>query len=57
EKIDSCPIEGFEKEAVEKVLKIDSNQYEVAVIVALGFRSGEQSVRRRHSFQDLVEYR
>ena len=56
-KIDSCPIEGFEKKAVEKVLKIDPGKYEVAVIVALGFRSGEQSVRRRHSFQDLVEYR
>jgi len=55
-KIDSCPMEGFEKEAVENVLKIDKDKYEVAVLVALGFRLGEQSVRRRHAFNELVEY-
>jgi len=57
EKIDSCPIEGFEKEWVEKVLNIDTNQYEVAVIVALGYRAKEQPQRRRHPIENIIEYR
>ncbi len=56
EKIDSCPIEGFEKDLVEKALEIDTEQYEVAVIVALGFRAGEQKTRYRHPVEDIVEY-
>ncbi len=56
EQIDSCPIEGFEKDMVEKVLELDTEQYEVAVIVALGFRAGEQKTRYRHPIEDVVEY-
>lgn len=56
EGIDSCPIEGFEKEWVEKVLNIDTDQYEVAVIVALGYRTKEQPGRRRHPIENIVEY-
>lgn len=56
EHIDSCPIEGFEKDLVEKVLEIDTEQYEVAVIVALGFRAGEQKTRYRHPVENIVEY-
>lgn len=56
EGIDSCPIEGFEKEWVEKALNIDTDQYEVAVIVALGYRTREQPERRRHPLENIVEY-
>lgn len=56
-KIDTCPIEGFEKKAVEKVLKLDTSKFEVAVVVALGFRAAEQPERRRFAKEDLVEYR
>ncbi len=56
EGIDSCPIEGFEKELVEKALNIDTNQYEVAVVVALGYRTKEQPPRRRHPMESVVEY-
>ncbi|MBC2705726.1 MAG: NAD(P)H-dependent oxidoreductase [Desulfobacula sp.] len=56
EGIDSCPIEGFEKELVEKALNIDTNQYEVAVVVALGYRTKEQPERRRHPMESVVEY-
>ncbi len=41
---------------VEKVLELDTEQYEVAVIVALGFRAGEQKTRYRHPIEDVVEY-
>jgi nitroreductase len=54
--IDTCPMEGFEKDAVEKALEMDTDKYQVAVIVALGFRAGDQPSRRRHSVKDLVEY-
>ncbi len=56
EKIDTCPIEGFEKDGVEKALNIDTNLYEVSVIVALGYRAKEQPERRRLPFDDIVEY-
>ncbi len=57
EEIDSCPIEGFEKDWVEKALHIDTQEHEVAVIVALGYRMKEQPPRRRHSMEEIVEYR
>lgn len=55
--IDSCPIEGFNKKGVEEVLGIDTEQYEVAVIFALGYRKGEQTPQLRLSFDEIVEYR
>ncbi len=57
EGIDTCPIEGFEKEWVEKVLDIDTDQYEVAVVVALGYRAKEQPPRKRHPIENIVAYR
>ena len=55
--IDTCPMEGFEKARVEQILDLDTNEYEVAVLVALGFRAGAQTPRRRHTRERLVEYR
>ncbi|RLB93056.1 MAG: NAD(P)H-dependent oxidoreductase, partial [Deltaproteobacteria bacterium] len=55
--IDSCPMEGFEKDRVETILKIDTQQFEVAVLVALGYRAGEMPPRRRHPIDQLVEFR
>ena len=40
--IDSCPMEGFEKDYVERGLEIDTSQYEVAVLV-VGYRAKEQT--------------
>ncbi len=54
--IDSCPIEGFEKEPVEELLKIDTDKEEVAVIVTFGYRAGEQTPRLRQKLDDLVHY-
>jgi len=36
--IDSCPIEGFEKEKVEKVLELDTSKFQVAMILPFGYR-------------------
>ena len=56
EGIDTCPIEGFEKELVEKALNIDTDQYEVAVVVALGYRAKEQPARIRQPMENIIEY-
>jgi len=55
--IDTCPMEGFEKDRVEKILELDTSQYQVAVLVALGYRAGNQTSRRRHDRDRLVEIR
>ena len=54
--IDSCPIEGFEKENVEKVLELDKTKYQVAMILPFGYRVNEQSQQLRSSFERVVEF-
>jgi len=56
EQIDSCPIEGFEKENVEKLLEVDSAKYQVAVMAAFGYRTNEQSEQLRLPFEEVVEF-
>ncbi|SFV68093.1 Oxygen-insensitive NAD(P)H nitroreductase / Dihydropteridine reductase [hydrothermal vent metagenome] len=56
EQIDSCPIEGFEKENVEQLLKIDTKQYQVAVMAAFGYRVNPQSKQLRLPFEEVVEF-
>jgi nitroreductase len=50
-------MEGFEKDRVERILEIDTQKFEVAVLVALGYRLDKQPLRRRHSKEKLVEIR
>ena len=54
--IDSCPIEGFEKDNVEKVLELDTTKYQVAMILPFGYRVNEQSKQLRSSFESVVEF-
>lgn len=54
--IDSCPIEGFEKENVENVLGLDTAQYQVSVIVPFGYRLNAQSNQLRLPFDEVVEF-
>jgi nitroreductase len=53
-KIDSCPIEGFEKDEVQKVLNLDSSKYQVSVLVPMGYRINPQSPQLRDDFEDIV---
>ncbi|MDY0195563.1 MAG: NAD(P)H-dependent oxidoreductase [Sulfurovaceae bacterium] len=55
--VDSCPIEGFERENVEKALDIDSSKESVALIVALGYRVNPQTPKFRLPFDEVVEFR
>jgi len=54
--IDSCPIEGFEKEKVEKILGLDTSKYQLSVVVPFGFRLNEQSTQLREKLEDVVEF-
>ena len=54
--IDSCPIEGFDKEGVEAILDLDYGR-SVAVICALGYRMNPQSEQKRLELKQIVEYR
>jgi len=55
--IDTCPIEGFNKKDVERVLDLDTQQYQVAVVFALGYRAGEQTPQLRAQSDEVIEYR
>ena len=56
EQIDSCPVEGFEKENVEKLLAIDTARYQVAVLVTFGYRVNPQNEQLRLSFEEVVAF-
>ena len=54
--IDSCPIGGYDKAALEDTLGIDKSLYGVALMVPLGYRGKEQQPRIRSDISELVEY-
>lgn len=54
--IDSCPIEGFEKEKLEEALELDTSKYQVALVVPFGYRINEQSTQLRENLEDVVEF-
>ncbi len=54
--IDSCPIEGFEKENIEKVLELDTNKFQVSMMLPFGYRINEQPQKLRSDFESVVEF-
>ena len=54
--IDSCPIEGFEKDRVEEILKLDTSKYQLSVLLPMGYRINKQSSQERLSFNEIVEF-
>jgi len=54
--IDSCPIEGFEIDKVEEILKLDKSKYRVSLILPFGYRVNEQSEQLRLEFDEVVEF-
>lgn len=56
-KIDTCYIEGFDKDLVEKLYGLDSFKEQVSLIVCFGYRAKAQQPRYRISLDELVEYK
>jgi len=56
--IDSCPIEGFDKDKVEEILELDTKKWQVAMLLPFGYRIriNEQSTQLRLDFDDVVEF-
>jgi nitroreductase len=54
--IDSCPIEGFDKEKVEEILNLDTKKYQLSVVLPFGYRVNEQPPMQREAFEDIVEF-
>jgi len=54
--IDSCAIEGFNKEEVEKILDLDTTQYQVSMLLPFGYRVKPQSTQVRLPFDEVVEF-
>lgn len=54
--IDSCPIEGFDKSGVEKILELDTTKWQLSVVVPFGYRVNAQSKQQRVSFDEVVEF-
>lgn len=55
--IDSCPIEGYEKDKVEEILGLNTKDYEIAMFVAFGYRVNPVPKKYRLPLEKLVEYR
>ena len=54
--IDSCPIEGFEKEKVEEILGLDTAKFQLSLVLPFGYRLNEQSQQLRLAFDEVVEF-
>ncbi|MMZ68952.1 putative NAD(P)H nitroreductase YfkO [compost metagenome] len=54
--IDSCPIEGFDKAKVEALLEVDTENFQIEYLIALGYRAQEQPPRYRRDFDDVVKF-
>ncbi|EQB40381.1 NAD(P)H-flavin nitroreductase [Sulfurimonas hongkongensis] len=54
--VDSCPIEGYDKDAVESILGLDKAKFRLSMLLPLGYRVNEQSSQIRLSFDEVVEY-
>lgn len=54
--IDSCPIEGFEKGAVEEILGLDITKYQLSMLLPFGYRVNEQPTQLRLAYEEVVEF-
>ena len=54
--IDSCAIEGFDKNSVEELLGLDKTKYQLSMVLPLGYRINKQSEQLRCSAEEVIEY-
>ncbi len=54
--IDSCPIEGLDKQEVEKVLELDTSKYQLSMLLPFGYRINPQSKQLRLPFDEVIEF-
>lgn len=54
--IDSCPIEGYDRDQVEEILNIDKKKFGLSMLIPFGYRINEQSTQLRVDFDEVVEF-
>lgn len=58
--IDSCPIEGFNRQQLESLLAqeigLNLEQFSVAYLVAFGYRKNQPKAKNRQAIDKVVEY-
>jgi nitroreductase len=54
--IDSCPIEGFEREDVEAALGLDTSKWRLSLVIPFGYRTNPQSKQLREPLNEIVEF-
>lgn len=54
--IDSCPIEGYDRNQVEEILNIDKKKFGLSMLIPFGYRINEQSTQLRVDFDEVVEF-
>lgn len=58
--IDSCPIEGFDKDKAEEVLEkagiLDRTKFGLSVMVAFGYRKADPRPKTRQNLEDVVKF-
>lgn len=58
--VDSCPIEGFHIEKMNKLLEeeglLEDGSFSISVMVAFGYRVKDQAEKTRRPFEDIVKF-
>ena len=54
--IDSCPIEGFDRHALNEILGLDESEQRVAIVVPFGYRLNSQPIKYRCELSDVVKW-
>ncbi|WP_108061257.1 NAD(P)H-dependent oxidoreductase [Poseidonibacter lekithochrous] len=54
--IDSCPLEGFEKDKIEEILELNNSSFQVALVLPLGYRNREPRDSIRLDYKEVVEF-
>lgn len=54
--IDSCPMEGFDKGSVEKIMGLDTSIYGLALLIPFGYRLNPQPSLHRSELKEIVSY-
>jgi nitroreductase len=54
--IDSCAIEGMNRENVEKILGLDTSKWQVSMLLPFGYRIKPQPSQLRLPFDEVVEF-
>lgn len=54
--IDSCPIERFDKNRIEELLNLNTTQYQLSLVLPLGYRAEPRTKQVRQPLEKITEF-